>query len=105
LVVALGQHHETKGVAATAAAVVLEQVRLTLMIVGLALMVAPVAATIEPLVELFTKALPNLAPSAPCQALLTERRGVDLVALCIGLLLVFHLVSCVGARDCRAQEL
>jgi hypothetical protein len=81
VVVALGQHHEKKGTAATAAAGVLEQVRLTLMALGLALMMAPVAATIEPLVELFTKALPNFVPSAPCKGLLTDRRGVDLVVL------------------------
>ncbi len=58
---------------------VLEQVRVTLMALGLALMMAPIVATIEPLVELFTKALPNFVPSAPCQGLLTDRRSADLV--------------------------
>jgi hypothetical protein len=77
VVVALGQHHEKKG----AAAVVVEQARLTLMALGLALMMAPVAATIEPLVEFFLRALPNFMPSAPCQGLLMDRRGVDLVVL------------------------
>jgi hypothetical protein len=77
LVVVLGQHHEKKG----AAAVVVEQARLTLMALGLALMMAPVAATIEPLVEFFSRALPNFMPSAPCQGLLTDRRGVDCVVL------------------------
>jgi SAM-dependent methyltransferase len=38
-------------------------------------------ATIEALVELFSRALPNFMPSAPCQGLLTDRRGVDLVVL------------------------
>jgi hypothetical protein len=90
VVVVLSQHHEKKGAAATAAAVVLEQVRLTLMALGLALMMAPVAATIEPLVELFTKALPYFVPSAPCRGLLTDRRGVDLVVLCA---IAFFLVQ------------
>jgi hypothetical protein len=81
VVVALGQHHEKKGAAATAAAVVVEQVRLTLMALGLALMMAPVAATSEPLVELFSRALPKFEPTAPCQGLVTDRRGVDLVVI------------------------
>jgi hypothetical protein len=51
--------------------VVLEQVRLTLMALGLALMMAPVAATIEPLIELSTMALPNFVPSAPCEGTLS----------------------------------
>ena len=50
MVVMLGQHHEKKGAAATAVEMVLAQPRLTLMALGLALMMAPVAATIEPLV-------------------------------------------------------
>jgi hypothetical protein len=81
VVVALGQHHEKKGAAAKAAAVVVEQARLTLMALGLALMIAPVAAAFEPLVEFFSGALPNFMPSAPCEGLLTDRRGVDLVVL------------------------
>jgi hypothetical protein len=81
VVVALGQHHEKKGAAATAAAVVVEQVHLTLMALGLALMMVPVAATIEPLVDLFSRALPNFEPTAPCQGLVTDRRGVDLVVI------------------------
>ena len=81
VVIALGQHHGKKGAAATAAAVVLEQVRLTLMALCLALMMAPIAAAVEPLVELFTKALPNIELSPSCQGLPTDRRGVDLVVL------------------------
>jgi hypothetical protein len=82
VVVVLGQRHEKKGAAATAAAVVVEQVRLTLMALGLALMMAPIAAAIEPLVVFFSRALPSFEPTAPCQGLLTDRRGVDLVVLC-----------------------
>jgi hypothetical protein len=82
VVVELGQHNEKKGAAATAAAVVVEQARLTLMALGLALMMAPIAAAFEPLVEFFSRALPNFMPSAPCRGLLTDRRAVDTVALC-----------------------
>ena len=99
VVVALGQHHEKKGAAATAAAVVLEQVRLTLMALGLALMVAPVAATIEPLIELFTKSLPNFVPSAPCQGLLTDRRGVGLVVLAALAIFILQNGFLFGAVD------
>jgi hypothetical protein len=81
VVVVLGQHHEKKGAAAMAAAMVVEQARLTLIALGLALMMAPFAAAFEPLVEFFSRALPNFMPSAPCQGLLTDRRGVDLVVL------------------------
>ncbi len=73
VVVVLGQHHENKGAAATIAAIVVRQVRLTLMAIGLALMMAPIAAAFEPLVEFFSRALPNFMPSAPCQVLLTDR--------------------------------
>ncbi len=55
--------------------------RLTLIALGLALMMAPIAAALEPLVEFFSRALPNFMPSAPCQGLLTDRRGVDLVVI------------------------
>jgi hypothetical protein len=79
VVFVLGQHHEKKGAAATAAAVVVEQVRLTLMALGLALMMAPIAAAFEPLIEFFSRALPNFMPSAPCEGLLTDRRGVGQV--------------------------
>jgi hypothetical protein len=81
VVVVLGQHQEKRGALATVTAGVVEQARLTLMALGLALMMAPVAATIEPLGELLTKALPNFVPSAPCQGLLTDRRSADLVVL------------------------
>ena len=81
LVVVLGQHHEKKGAVAKAAAVFVEQVRLTLMALGLVLMMAPIAAAIEPLVQFFSRALPNLIPSAPCQGLLTDRWGVNFVVL------------------------
>ncbi len=81
LVVVLGQHHEKKGAVAKAAAVFMEQVRLARMALGLALMMAPVAAALEPLVEFFSRALPNFMPSAPCQGLLTDQRGVDIVVL------------------------
>jgi hypothetical protein len=103
VVVALSQHHEKKGAAATAAAVVVEQVRLTLMALGLALMMAPVAATIEPLVVFFSRALPNFEPTAPCQGLLTERRGVDLVVLAaVGFLVVMTGVQ-VAAVDANPR--
>ena len=107
VVVELGQHHEKKGTAATAAAVVVEQARLTLMALGLALMMAPVAAAFEPLVEFFSRALPNFVPTAPCQGLLTDRRGVDLVV--VGALTVLLLqngvqVTAVDANP-RASRL
>jgi hypothetical protein len=51
------------------------------MALGLALMMAPIAAAIEPLAKLFSRALPNVELSAPCQGLLTDRRGVGLVVL------------------------
>jgi hypothetical protein len=103
LVVALGQHHEKKVAAATAAAVVLEQVHLTLMALGLALMMAPIAAPIEPLVELFTKALPNIELLPPCHGLLTDRRGVDLVVLAA--LIIFMLMNGfqIAAVDANAR--
>ncbi len=44
-------------------------------------MMAPLAAAIEPCAALFIKALPNFVPSLPCQDILTERRGVHLIAL------------------------
>jgi hypothetical protein len=81
VVVVLNQRHEKKGAAATAAAVVVEQARLTLMALGLALMMAPFAAALEPLVQFFSRALPNFMPSAPCRGLLTDQRGVDYVVL------------------------
>jgi hypothetical protein len=81
VVVVLGQHHEKKGAVAKAAAVLVEQVRLTRMALGLALMMVPIAAAFEPLVQFISRALPNFMPSAPCQGLLTDRRGVDLVVL------------------------
>jgi hypothetical protein len=81
VVVVLGHHHEKKGAAAKAAAVLVEQARITLMALGLALMMAPIAAAFEPLAQFISRALPNLMPSAPCQGLLTDRRGVDLVVL------------------------
>jgi hypothetical protein len=81
VVVVLSQHHENKGAAATAAAVVVAQVRVTLMAIGLVIMMAPIAAVFEPLVEFFSRALPNFMPLAPCQGLLTDRRGVDLVVV------------------------
>jgi hypothetical protein len=80
--VVLGQHHKNKGAAAIAAAVVVEQARLTRIALGLALMMAPFAAAFEPLVQFFSRALPNSMPSAPCQGLFTDRRGVDLVVVC-----------------------
>jgi hypothetical protein len=92
VVVVLGQHHEKKGAATTAAAVVVEQVRLTLMALGLALIMAPVAAAIEPCAALFTKALPNFVPSLLCEGMLTERRGVHLVIL----VLLGHLIAMNG---------
>jgi hypothetical protein len=82
VVVVLGQHHKK-----TAAA----QGRLTLMALGLVLMMAPIAAAIEPLVQFLSRALPNFIPSAPCQGLLTDQRGVDFVVLCA---LAFFLQSC-----------
>ena len=103
VVVALGQHHEKKGAAATAAAVVMEQVRLTLMAPGLALMMAPVAAAFEPLVEFFSRALPNFMPSAPCQGLLTDRRGVDLVVLGALTFLLLHNGFQVAAVDANPR--
>jgi hypothetical protein len=81
LVVVLGQHHEKKGAVAKAAAVFVEQVRLTRMALGLVLMMVPIAAALEPLVQFISRALPNFMPSAPCQGLLTDQRGVDLVVL------------------------
>ena len=103
VVVALGQHHEKKGAAATASAVVVEQVRLTLMAVGLALTMAPIAAAIEPLVVFFSSALPNFEPTAPCQGLLTDRRGVDLVVN--GVMGYFLTQNCfqVAAVDANAR--
>jgi hypothetical protein len=56
-------------------------VRLTLMALGLALMMAPIAAALDPLVQFISRALSNFMPSAPCQGLLTDQRGVDLVVL------------------------
>ena len=47
--VVLGQHDEKKGAGARAAAVFVAQVRLTLMALGLALMMAPIAAAFEQL--------------------------------------------------------
>jgi hypothetical protein len=103
VVVALGQHHEKRGAAATAAAVVLEQVRLTLMALGLALMMAPIAAAIEPLVVFFSRALPNFEPTAPCRGLLTDRRGVDLVVLAaLGIFMVANGFQ-VAAVDANAR--
>jgi hypothetical protein len=107
VVVALGQHHEKKSAAATAAAVVVEQVRFTLMALGLALMMAPIADAFEPLVEFFSSALPSFMPSAPCQGLLTDRRGVDLVVVSAwGLLLTLNgfQVAAVDANP-RASRL
>jgi hypothetical protein len=107
LVVALGQHHEKKGAAATAAAVALEQVRLTLMALGLALMMIPIAAAIELLTKLFSRALPNAEPSAPCQGLLTDKRGVDLVilsAMCFSMAQNGFQVAAVDA-NARASRL
>jgi hypothetical protein len=101
VVVVLGQHHEKKGAVAKAAAVLVEQVRLTLMALGLALMMAPIAAALEPLVQFISRALPNFMPSAPCQGLLTDRRGVDLVvlgALSFFLLLIGFQVASVDAN-------
>jgi hypothetical protein len=80
LVVTLGQHRDKEGAAAVATAVS-EQLRLTLLALGLALLVAPFAAAIEPFVALTARALPNYAPSAPCQGFFTERRSVDCVVL------------------------
>jgi hypothetical protein len=107
VVVVLGQHHEKKGAAARAAAMVVEQARLTLMALGLALMMAPIAAAFETLVQFFSRALPNFMPSAPCQGLLTDRRGVDLVVLfALGLLLTQNgfQVAAVDANP-RASRL
>jgi hypothetical protein len=81
IVVALDPHHAHNGAAATAAAAVVRQVQLTLTALGLAFMMVPLAAAIEPYAALFTKALPNFVPSLPCQDILTERRGVHLIAL------------------------
>jgi hypothetical protein len=81
LVVTLGQRQEHKGAAATAAAMVVNQLRLTLMAFGIALLMAPVAAAFEPLVEFFIKSLPSFSPSASCRGLLTDQSGVDLVVV------------------------
>jgi hypothetical protein len=89
VVVVLSQHLEKKGAAAKAAAVVVEQARVTLMALGLALVMAPIAAAFEPLVEFFSRALPKFIPSAPCQGMLTDRRGVDCV---VNVALAFFLV-------------
>ena len=77
--IALDPEHKTKGAAARAAAAVKQQSLLTLMALGLALTIAPVANAIEPAVALVTKALPGFVPSLPCEGLLTEQRGVHIV--------------------------
>ncbi len=81
IVVALGPRHEKKGAVASAAAAVMQQGHLVLMALGLALVIAPFAAAIEPCAGLFIKALPNFVPSPACEGLLTERRGVHVITL------------------------
>jgi hypothetical protein len=103
VVVVLGQHDEKKGAGARAAAVFVAQVRLTLMALGLALMMAPIAAAFEPLVQFFSRALPKFIPSAPCQDLHTDQRGVDFVVL---MALAFFLQWCgfqVAAVDANPR--
>ncbi len=83
VVVVLDPHHTTRGAAGRAAAALVHQGLLTLMALGLALIMSPLAAAIEPCVELFTCQLPNFVPSLPCQGLLTEGRGVHLVVCAV----------------------
>jgi hypothetical protein len=79
--VALGQKPDSRrGLEAVASAVTV-QARLTLMALGLALTVAPVAAMSEPLLVLVTKRLPNYEPSEPCQGLLMDRHSKALVVI------------------------
>ncbi len=80
--VSLRQHdgqapRPSRGIAAGAAAVALEQLRLTLVALCLALTVAPFAAAMEPLLELLLSRYE--VPSPPCLGLLTDGRSADIV--------------------------
>ena len=77
--VTLGQELEKRRGLAAVAAAASGQARLALVALGLALSVAPVAALIEPLVELLSMRLPNYEPSEPCQGLVTDRHSNSLV--------------------------
>jgi hypothetical protein len=83
LAVTLGQRRESgSGSHLTrAAAVAAEQARLTLVALGLALIVLPLAPAVEAFAGAIAKAMPGFAPTEPCEGLLSDRQSITLVTV------------------------